>query len=189
MWFRITTINFTNKRSPIVLSMEESLSGKHGFVKHECNQCSKQFTAERSLKMHIKSVHEGIKYACDQCDYQAGYQSHLTRHKKSSHEGVKYPCDQCDYQTGYRNNLKIHIRVQHEGVKYACSRCDYQVGYLSDLKKHMKSLLHEGAKKKQPKLKKGIQFISCPECGISFPSNKKMETHFLQIHDYIVSEQ
>ena len=69
------------------------------------------------------------------------------------------------------------------------ARCDYQVGYLSDLKKHMKSLLHEGAKKKQPKLKKGIQFISCPECGIPFPSNKKMETHFLQIHDYIVSEQ
>ena len=81
--------------------MEESLNEKHGFVKHECNQCSKQFTAERSLKMHIKSVHEGIKYACDQCDYQAGYQSHLTRHTKSSHEGVKNACGSF-YEKSYR---------------------------------------------------------------------------------------
>ena len=121
---------------------------------------------------------ESIKHACKQCDYKTTRQFDLKTHIQSIHESVKYDCYHCDKQLTQKSSLTKHIKSEHDGVKYACKHCDYQAKEQAVLKKHMKRK-HFNVQSKLAKEK----LICCPECGIPFSNNKKMEAHFLQVHD------
>jgi uncharacterized Zn-finger protein len=82
--------------------MEQSDSSK----KYSCVICNKSFTAERTLKRHIKSVH-GSKnkkeLQCEECNKSFTRADNLTRHVLEGHE---QPSVNINYARQFANPFK-----------------------------------------------------------------------------------
>ena len=69
----------------------------------------KQQYKELKLKSSYHNVAKNdLLYSCDQCEKQYPAQRNLWRHKKSAHEGVKYPCNKCSYKATQKVHLQYH---------------------------------------------------------------------------------
>ena len=84
--------------------------------------CSKEFTVNRTLKLHMESVHEKKRYACDFCNKTFAYEACVIRHKKSTHENLKQElkCNQCNKSFTSTRGLRYHIETNHEEKHYRC---------------------------------------------------------------------
>ena len=123
-------------------SMQKQRNKSGTVGKYKCEQCSKTYSYNDSLKNHIRAIHEGLTFACSQCDFETAKESNLKVHIRIQHELVRYACNQCDFTEFTRkSDLKIHIESLHEGVKYACNLCGYLASHPSNLSKHKRNKL------------------------------------------------
>ena len=69
----------------------------------------KQQYKQLKLKSSYHNVAKNdLLYSCDQCEKQYPAQRNLWRHKKSAHEGVTYPCNKCSYKATQKVHLQYH---------------------------------------------------------------------------------
>lgn len=131
-----------------------------------CTECSREFTALTSFKLHMRRHEADLPFTCPCCDLSFVYKAMLTRHLRSHTGERKYECDVCKkrYATkagmethkrlhsgllpfecdcgkrfNSKSNLTIHTRV-HTGEKpYSCTHCAKAFSGSNDLAKHMKA--------------------------------------------------
>ena len=90
---------------------------------HECHICTKIFTCESALVIHLRK-HTGEKpYQCSSCEKKFTQKGSLIAHKRL-HTGEKpYQCKTCMKCFTQPVQLSIHI-LNHTGEKkYKCSTC------------------------------------------------------------------
>lgn len=102
-----------------VHDVSRHLKGFHYKIRHQCNQCPRNFAYKTVLNMHRRARHEGRPLFCDQCDYQAQQLSGLKRHVNSVHLRLKpYHCQHCKWKFAQKQHLKKHFRVCAKSVQF-----------------------------------------------------------------------
>lgn len=100
--------------------------------RHKCETCSKEFSTQHSLNVHVRSIHKGEKcFACDKCNKTFAYANslkiHLLSHlnKENENEKPQYPCDMCDKVMNHPSGLVYHKATEHSNGKdnYSDSLC------------------------------------------------------------------
>ena len=94
--------------------------------KYSCQTCQKTFTAESTLKRHIKSVHDNnIKFQCELCEKSIKRADNLTRHNHEAHLepsvntqyacqfAKPFKCDFCESRFKRKEKLNSHISSYH----------------------------------------------------------------------------
>jgi insecticidal toxin complex protein TccC len=103
-----------------------------------CLQCSKGFTAKRSLQRH-SLAHTGEKpFVCEVCDKRFAQRNNLTTHQRT-HTGEKpFICEVCNKGFAQGTQLTLHQRT-HTGEKpFECNDCGRRFAQSSNLKSHIK---------------------------------------------------
>ncbi|EDW94309.1 zinc finger protein 420 isoform X1 [Drosophila yakuba] len=101
---------------------------------HACPLCNKVYTADRSLKYHMKRAHESnhkpespdAVYICEECGKSFVRRAHLTRHKRvhGSIEGRRYCCECCDQRFYTKENMVDHLQRKHGNKNLLrCRKC------------------------------------------------------------------
>ena len=109
-----------------------------------CEQCSKLFTTNQSLKSHVLNVHSTNqsakkKRSCPHCDKSFTQSAAYNEHIKVKHEkNMPFKCDQCHRSYGTRFGLRGHIINVHQRVK--CKDCGQEICNAFMLKRHMASV-------------------------------------------------
>ena len=82
---------------------------------HDCTFCDFKCSWRPDLLKHIKEVHDG-NWKCPICSKIFTYQNKLQLHMASVHEKQKpFKCSVCDYKAGIKGNVTKHIQKQHFG--------------------------------------------------------------------------
>ena len=87
-----------------------------------CPTCSRQFTAKRSLNIHME-MHTGkFTYFCEIC--QKGF-SGSTNYKihMRSHEGLRYYCSYCGKSFASKQSLDYHLSIHTGQYRFTCNVC------------------------------------------------------------------
>lgn len=111
--------------------------------------CQKRFSANYSLKCHMR-IHTGKKlYKCDICKKSLAAKDSLNNHKKAVHYRIRsHGCRQCKKTFSYMGALRAHEKVAHRGTRpsvrknaHACDRCGIAFNDPRNLIKH-KEIVH-----------------------------------------------
>ncbi|XP_055730002.1 zinc finger protein 501-like [Salvelinus fontinalis] len=144
-------------------SMQEHLQ-THIDTRFSCHVCSKRFTVNTELIMHM-AIHEGDKsFKCSYCGKCFSNRSNMNKHIRS-HTGEKpYQCPHCGKGFSSSSNLKVHIK-SHTGEKpYPCRFCGKRFIQKAHMELHVK--IHTGEKPH-----------SCDVCGKCFLRGSDMKVH------------
>ena len=139
--------------------------------------CSKTYTTENSLNLHLKDTHSLIKkFTCDKCDKKFYQSSCLNQHIKNEfcgHEALN--CNICERSFITEMYLKMHLKSHYhekstsKDNKYKCQKCGEDFDGISDLMKHAKT--HE-------------KFFNCQQCLRSFNVQSDLEQHVSEVHSF-----
>ncbi|XP_071207943.1 zinc finger protein 70-like isoform X2 [Salvelinus alpinus] len=144
-------------------SMQEHLQ-THIDTRFSCHVCSKRFTVNTELIMHM-AIHEGDKsFKCSYCGKCFSNRSNMNKHIRS-HTGEKlYQCPHCGKGFSSSSNLKVHIK-SHTGEKsYPCRFCGKRFIQKAHMELHVR--IHTGEKPH-----------SCDVCGKCFLHGSDMKVH------------
>ncbi|XP_063222234.1 uncharacterized protein LOC134530887 [Bacillus rossius redtenbacheri] len=79
-----------------------------------CSYCSKAFSKQRNLDMHVR-CHTGERpYVCDLCPQAFTRYNTLWKHKKRVHLNWSYTCTVCGRLFPFKNVLDLHILNVHQ---------------------------------------------------------------------------
>ncbi|KAF9418160.1 hypothetical protein HW555_004970, partial [Spodoptera exigua] len=139
-----------------------------------CEECSKIFNNEHSLKVHMKIHKTEKKYCCAECGKKFMSKQHLRVHIRS-HSGMKpFSCTQCARSFSTSSNLRAHSAVHTEFPIHYCVECHSYYKTDKSLKRHFKeSAKHAGF---------GNKLYPCKECTKEFSTEKLLNSHISTRH-------
>lgn len=107
--------------------------------------CTKSYSIETRLKVHIKT-HLGQKpFTCVQCGKSFLEKGNLKMHIRFHSSLRPFKCHLCNKSYKTNGHLKDHINIQHYHIKkYHCDICNSNFGRSSTLKAHIRT--HSGVK-------------------------------------------
>ena len=157
---------------------------------YSCKKCGKIFTAERTLKRHIKSVHEiqiKARLQCDLCEKSFTRADNLTRHFQEVHSQsslntqyirqLAYPlkCDHCSTRYKRRADLENHILSSHVEVaasgKLMCEICLKSFTDVKNKRRHTNNVHNKISRN-----------YECKYCEKSFGRKDNLDKHVKQCH-------
>ena len=98
----------------------------------------------------------------------------LIAHQARAHDTRHFTCAECQaFLVGkdqHRNHMRQHTRKEKSLSLRTCTLCPYETRFKHNLNRHTAKA--HSAKEKEPKATK-----ACPECGKSFPYQKKITRH------------
>ncbi|KAM9529016.1 uncharacterized protein ACWYII_041477 [Salvelinus alpinus] len=135
-----------------------------GETPFRCCHCGKGFKQNGSLKIHMR-IHTGEKpFSCPICGTCFSQNGDLKIHMRI-HTGEKpYSCCHCGQGFNQKGNLKTHMRTHTREKPYRCHDCDQGFSTGSALKRHI--MIHTGEKP-----------FCCPDCGKTFNRSGHVKLH------------
>ena len=198
---------------------ERCVNSKHGKYKKRqlqykipknemfsCDQCGKQFSKERSLKLHKRNCLR--TYICKICMKDIGSSKLLGTHeKKCGFEKQNYPCEFCSKSFSSSEGLYDHNKLdfyekedQDDTLvyKFSCKVCDFSCKYREEFSNHYRDsdqklkleCIEGGFKITLDLSEKGEHKVKdrngywCDECGEKFARQKYLLYHKREVHDY-----
>lgn len=130
-----------NQVAANVNSNSEYGSREDGQVKikpFKCEYCTKRFSTNGNLTVHVRT-HTGEKpYKCKYCVKQFSTSGNLNSHIRVHTDEKPFECYQCGKKFSHKSNLNVHVR-SHTGVKpYICDFCGKQFVHSNVLSVHMR---------------------------------------------------
>lgn len=134
--------------------------------------CQAAFISNQKLRRHILAHENGGKgFSCPEpgCSDRFRKSSQLKRHIRE-HRGLPpYQCpeDGCAEAFGSARELRRHCNMVHRPARYVCDApdCGERFTRFVEMRRH--------AKKMHPE----ANWLSCPHCGLLFPSRQKLTEH------------
>ncbi|XP_054161814.1 zinc finger protein ZFP2-like [Oppia nitens] len=137
-----TGCTFRSKASTLMFDHK-----KRHLKPYKCNECDKQFSSDKCLKLHLATHNSALKIACEWpgCERRLTTKGKLNEHMNSHTADKTYRCNwpDCDKSYNLKAGLTSHIRRTHNGkADYRCHwpGCDYQttnsIRYRYHLQKH-----------------------------------------------------
>ncbi|XP_046975822.1 zinc finger protein 431-like [Vanessa cardui] len=157
-----------------ITNLNKHITTVHDKLKlYKCTLCPKEFSSNKTLKVHTR-LHTGERpYVCNTCDKafisHSNLSKHKTKHENKEKFGGIYICKFCksafDHRGLYTSHLRSHIAVR----KYNCTLCDanFVDGY--SLKRHVES--HSNVKSH-----------SCDKCDRKYTTKGKLNLHKRKHH-------
>lgn len=96
-------------------------------VIYVCEQCSKEFSAQKWLNNHIENVHSNVKlYACNApgCTYKSKFRCVMDDHKKRHSATREFKCiwEGCTSEFVTKRDMLAHVNFSHKGIRnYSCT--------------------------------------------------------------------
>nr|XP_026483321.1 zinc finger protein 660-like [Vanessa tameamea] len=152
-----------------ITNLNKHITAVHKKLKlFKCTFCSKEFAANKNLKIHTR-IHTGERpYKCKTCDKAFISSSNLGKHE-NKHENKKkfggiYICKYCKSVFDHRGIYTSHLRSHLSARKYNCALCDENFVNGYSLKRHMER--HSNVKK-----------YSCDKCDRKFTTKANLKNH------------
>lgn len=140
---------------------------------HKCTFCSKSFTKESVLNLHIRRLHY-LPCIVPLCTVRLSGKRAMDDHLNRAHEGyAPYQCRICKKKCRRQNEMAAHMVIRHETgeKKFACVKCEKRFCLEDNFERHMK--LHEI---------EGIKPLVCDVCDARFENEEKLNRHS-ETHD------
>jgi hypothetical protein len=92
---------------------------KGAFQTLHCQICSKAYSRNSELEVHVNAVHLKIKpFKCEICPKAFGRRHHLTEHVDSVHNNIRrFKCKICCKHFLRNAHLKVHVDEVHKKLK------------------------------------------------------------------------
>lgn len=181
-------------------SMGPPSSGSNGNAggrgRHQCPICSKLFTRQLSVKVHMR-IHTGERpHKCQQCEKTFKNASHLRVHVRTHTNERRYPCGVCGKRFTESSSLRRHMRIHTGERPYECEFCGKEMRYLNHMKSHRRK--HTGETPYQCTIcgqlfrhqqtyrlhirKHNGELPTCEVCGKTFSNRARMDDHMRLTH-------
>lgn len=152
---------------------------------YKCKHCSKIFSLQDQLEMHLRYHSDQFKYKCSFCEKgyisEMSYQDHMKRiHKIIERIENRYQCKYCSMVFTNINQYHSHLRNKHneiEDLGFKCKHCErkFETYYL--LKGHLR--YHSG----------DYEYF-CRHCEIGYSGRMaalSFKKHMMQTHNEAVN--
>ena len=149
---------------------------KHfGIKKYRCDfeECAKQFSTNKYLKVHRRTHESSIIFPCDKCEFTTKLRTNLAKHRTRSHNEdstENLSCTDCTYYAPNKEKLQSHFKSHHGDFFHECAECGKK---FRDRRKYMLHLKrdHEGIRYK------------CEICEKTFTMHNVMQAHKKREHE------
>ncbi|KAL8591664.1 hypothetical protein ACOMHN_056780 [Nucella lapillus] len=146
---------------------------QHRFQPVTCCVCSKTFSTEASLKIHMAAKHSGQSYTCHLCHKAFAHLRYLRCHLQRHRGEKRHVCPVCGWRFFQANTLRAHMDTHKPKVQrryaFRCPHCPAAYTSQANYRDHLNK--HTG---ERPHL--------CGQCGRGFAYRSMLTTHAAFVH-------